>query len=367
MLIDKKVIILYRVTQGWRIPIFNSLGKHFKDFIVFYGPDFRGTKVVSSNTDIKFKRKKLISFKIRFKGSYSEGQTILSPFLFFLLLKERPDVVITEGKSNIFNAFQGFLYAKLFRKKFIWWSLGALRFQIKNFKNSCINKIVKFIVSNSNSIITYSSQGKNYYHQLLKVDPDKIFPAINVVDTDHWIQKYRPKKHHNERIVLLFVGHIVKEKNIELLINSFIKVNSNNEFVLNIVGDGKDKIFFENQTKSIPNLNFIGRVYEGIERYFNEADIFILPGLGGLAISHAMCFGLPIICSDGDGSERDLVKNDFNGYYIEDINEWQLVEKIEALKNIELRNKFSENSRKLILEKYNKKNYIQKILDAINY
>jgi glycosyltransferase involved in cell wall biosynthesis len=33
----------------------------------------------------------------------------------------------------------------------------------------------------------------------------------------------------------------------------------------------------------------------------------VLPALGGLAINEAMAYGLPVICSEGDGTERDLL------------------------------------------------------------
>ena len=43
----------------------------------------------------------------------------------------------------------------------------------------------------------------------------------------------------------------------------------------------------------------------------------MLPGLGGMVISQAMCFGLPVICTHADGSEKDLVQDGRNGFFLE--------------------------------------------------
>ena len=39
-----------------------------------------------------------------------------------------------------------------------------------------------------------------------------------------------------------------------------------------------------------------------------EADLFVLPGTGGLAVQEAMSYGLPVIMGQGDGTNDDLVR-----------------------------------------------------------
>ena len=38
------------------------------------------------------------------------------------------------------------------------------------------------------------------------------------------------------------------------------------------------------------------------------ADLFVLPGTGGLAVQQAMAYGLPVIVAQGDGTQDDLVR-----------------------------------------------------------
>ena len=45
------------------------------------------------------------------------------------------------------------------------------------------------------------------------------------------------------------------------------------------------------------------------------SNIFVLPGTGGLAINEAMAYGLPVICSEADGTEKDLVIKVERGQY----------------------------------------------------
>ena len=44
--------------------------------------------------------------------------------------------------------------------------------------------------------------------------------------------------------------------------------------------------------------------------YFSAADLFVLPGTGGLAVQEAMSYGLPVIMGQGDGTNDQLVRPD---------------------------------------------------------
>ena len=73
------------------------------------------------------------------------------------------------------------------------------------------------------------------------------------------------------------------------------------------------------------NIFFVGKIIDGISKYFLQSDVFVLPGLGGLAISDAMIHGLPVIAGKADGTEIDLVTNE-TGFLHEELNVDILVE-----------------------------------------
>jgi glycosyltransferase involved in cell wall biosynthesis len=58
-----------------------------------------------------------------------------------------------------------------------------------------------------------------------------------------------------------------------------------------------------------PQTEFLGAKY-GLEldQLFGQADLFVLPGTGGLAVQQAMGYALPVIVAQGDGTQQDLVR-----------------------------------------------------------
>lgn len=120
---------------------------------------------------------------------------------------------------------------------------------------------------------------------------------------------------------LLHVGRLVGEKRVDLLLNAMPRVAAalpGTELV--IVGDGPQRASFEALAEKLgirECVQFTGPVYDPAElaRQFLSASLFVLPGLGGLSINEAMFYRLAIICAAGDGTERFLVRDGYNGAY----------------------------------------------------
>ena len=108
-----RVAVIYRAVQGWRVPVFERLSTE-NNIKLFYGCDFKGTKVISAKPPYKFDSKKLFSIPIAIKRPSGNMLIPFSPFLFFELLKFRPDVVLCEGASNFLNNISVFIYCKFF-------------------------------------------------------------------------------------------------------------------------------------------------------------------------------------------------------------------------------------------------------------
>jgi len=65
-----------------------------------------------------------------------------------------------------------------------------------------------------------------------------------------------------------------------------------------------------------PRVEFTGEMHgEALESVFRSADLFVLPGTGGLAVQQAMSHGLPVIVAQGDGTQADLVRPE-NGWLV---------------------------------------------------
>jgi glycosyltransferase involved in cell wall biosynthesis len=373
-----KIFVLYRVIQHWRVPIFEKIAKVDNvDFKLLHGPDFNGTKVVNSTDAINFKSKKLISYKLQKQSANGLIAMPFSPFLFFYLCFQRPDVVITEGASNFLNAIQGFAYCKLFGKKYIWWSLGKLQKRDYDVNRKRIDRIVRYMEKQSDAIISYSTIGKQYFLSI-GIPEERIFVAVNVVDTASKLAALKTidtnaiynEFHKKHSFNVLFVGALNKEKNIEMLIKAFVKLEAKHADVfLNVVGGGNhlEALKTLSNELGVKNINFTGNMIKGVENYFIGSDVFVLPGLGGLAVSEAMTYGLPVIASIGDGCEADLI-DETNGLLDVDLNEDNLFNYLEKLYNDrELLQSLKQNAKRKIEEKYNVENYVKQISNAINY
>ncbi|EJG1422916.1 hypothetical protein CS267_RS24420, partial [Vibrio parahaemolyticus] len=125
-----KVAFFQPYLANWRIEFLEYFTEKFKSGeVVVYDGGFGGkndTKSVSGNS-AKFKFKKLVSLSPVFKFKGQDYPFYFSPFLFFNLLKDKPDVIITEGEINFINNISIFIYCKFFNKKYVWWSLGKVR------------------------------------------------------------------------------------------------------------------------------------------------------------------------------------------------------------------------------------------------
>ena len=314
-----KVAVSYRVMQAWRVPVFERIGRLavVEDFCVFHGSDFPGTKVVSYKGSKDFKSKGMPTLRIKLN---SRGRTIcqgICPTFFYELIRFKPDVVLCEGASNLSSASTAFIYKVLFRKKVVWWSLGELKNRKKTLYRKILEAPIQFLERHSDAIISYSSYGAEYFKRI-GVEPKKIYTAVNVIDTDkkrehlanlNAAEIYR-KAHENSAFNIIFVGAITKEKRLDILLEAFANFEKKApDAKLTIVGDGEHMAACLKLARKLElkNVEFTGRIVDKVSQYFLGADLFALPGLGGLAVSEALVHGLPVIASIADGCEKDLL------------------------------------------------------------
>ena len=93
-----------------------------------------------------------------------------------------------------------------------------------------------------------------------------------------------------------------------------------------------------------------------------------MAGYGGLSVNEAMGFGRPIVCSVGDGTEKLLVRPNYNGLFFKAGDEQDLYNQLDYLfSNPDKISIFGENSEKIIREEINLKSVSEKYVSAFNY
>lgn len=226
--------------------------------------------------------------------------------------------------------------------------------------------------------VNYIEEAYNIFESY-GVPRKKIFITRNSPDTDYYfdikkkiIDSQSSLPRNNFRIIHL--SRLVEWKRVDMLITAV--ANLKGEFPkidLLIVGDGPEKENLLRQAEDLQvsdSVNFMGPVYE-IEllgKYVMSSSIYVLAGMGGLSINDAMIFGLPVICSVCDGTEKYLVKEGFNGFFFEEGNQKSLESKIRQLfNNPQLRKEMGKKSVQIIEQEVNIHTVLEKYMEAFRY
>ncbi|MFA6098188.1 MAG: glycosyltransferase family 4 protein [Patescibacteria group bacterium] len=233
-------------------------------------------------------------------------------------------------------------------------------------KSLVFKKICVVIFKRINRIIVVSESLKHAVEGL-GADPGKVLIIPNGIPDAEVFLSLPVKKQCDYR--LLWVGRLIPEKNVEMLLNCFIKIKKSfPKSSLVLIGDGTERSRlqkFAGQHGIAGSVVFSGfRKRDELPEYYKDADIFVLPskneGFGVVALE-AMASAKPIIASDVGGL-REIIKNGHDGLLVSPSDSDGFVEKISQLFNNEdYRRRLSENARKSAVERYSWDNITRKL------
>ena len=210
------------------------------------------------------------------------------------------------------------------------------------------------------------------------VPKERIFVTYNSPDTDRLLavrasllDEPRGEQHGVPR--LIHVGRLIEWKRVDLLIDAVARLKGDQRSLcLSIVGDGPERGSLERQVHDVglqDDVTFHGAVYDPHElgRLMMGSTLYVLAGVGGLSINEAMCFGLPVICSVCDGTEKHLVREGFNGLLFREGDAEDLAEKIsQLLGDRELATAMGRHSLEIIQNDVNIHTVVSRYVDAFN-
>jgi glycosyltransferase involved in cell wall biosynthesis len=166
------------------------------------------------------------------------------------------------------------------------------------------------------AVIAYSRRGAEEY-RALGLPSQRVFVAPNSVTPRPASPPPERPPQFNGPPRLLFVGRLQARKRLDSLLRACAALPVQLQPELWIAGDGPARRDFQAVAAQVyPRAEFLGdRRGSELEAYYARADLFILPGTGGLAVQEAMAHGLPVIVARGDGTQDDLVRPE-NGWQI---------------------------------------------------
>ena len=216
-------------------------------------------------------------------------------------------------------------------------------------------------------MIAYSHKGAREYCTL-GFDPSQVFVAPNAVTfcpTSHPPVRSRT---FTGQLVVLFVGRIQARKRIDNLLRACASLPEEIQPRLIITGDGPACGFYQALALQIyPQAEFVG-VKSGAElnTYFDMADLFVLPGTGGLAVQQAMSHSLPVIIGQGDGTQ-DMLVSPQDGWLVPPHDLDALAQALkEALSDPEKLRIMGAESYRIVVEEVNLEKMIAAFLQAVS-
>ena len=270
-----------------------------------------------------------------------------------------PDALIMEANPRYLSSSAAVEWMHKRDRPVIGWGLGAP--PVSGFRErGRVNFLQQF-----DAMIAYSQRGADEYASL-GFPLDYLFVAHNSVSpSPTWAIPVRPDT-LDERPCIVFVGRLQARKNVDLLLGACAEIGSQPRLI--IVGDGPEREALESLASEIyPRAEFVGAKHGAeLKPYFTEADLFVLPGTGGLAVQEAMSYGLPVIVAEGDGTQDDLVRKG-NGWQVTPDDFDALVSTMkDALSDVARLRRMGEESYLIVKEEINIEKMVETFVRALN-
>ncbi|MFP3852768.1 MAG: glycosyltransferase family 4 protein [Anaerolineales bacterium] len=306
---DGKVVLQQRVLPSYRIPFFDRLASVCAGGLeVYAGMPRPGESILTGREPERARWVKADNRHWFAGGLYMLRQ----PGLITWLDDSTPEALVLEANLRYLDNWRAIHWAKAESVPVIGWGLGAPA--VSDGWNPAAWLWSRFLTS-FDALITYSSKGASEYHQA-GLEANRIHVALNAaVGEPTEVPDRQPPVGRPLRV--LFVGRLQARKNVDHLLRACARLGP--EVVsLRIVGEGPEEPTLGKMAGEIfPAAEFKGAQQgEALRSSFEWADIFVLPGTGGLAVQQAMAHGLPVVVARGDGTQEDLVRPE-NGWLLE--------------------------------------------------
>lgn len=354
----RKLGVQQRVLPSYRVPFFDLLAQSCERMSLFAGQARPVEVIAGGKPQVAkyFEAKNIHLFSGSFYFCYQQNFTNW-------LEDWNPDALIVEANPRYLSTPAAVKWMRKRGRKVIGWGLGAPK----------QSALWKRFVHQFDAMISYSQRGADEY-AALGFPREKIFVAHNSVSpapTSPMPQQPSTLRQAQDRLfdlrpTLLFVGRLQARKRVDSLLRACAEMESTPRLL--VVGDGPERAALELLAKEIyPSAEFIGAKHGAeLKPYFEQSDLFVLPGTGGLAVQEAMSYGLPVIVAKGDGTQDDLVREG-NGWQIQPEDYGALVSAMKkALSDRARLREMGKESFRIVSEEINIQKMVEAFVDALN-
>ncbi len=260
---------------------------------------------------------------------YADNRRSITEAIFFSIkllrpiMKENFDIVDCQG-FPFFSCFTAKIHATTGKSTLVitlhevwndyWYEyLGRL---------GIFGKIVERAMLNlTENFITVSKKTKTDLKTIKKSENSIIIP--NGIDFNH-IKQTKPSP---EKSNVIFAGRLIKEKNVDVLIESMAHVMDKIPAATCLIfGDGPERTNLKNLVTNLQlgdNIIFKGFVedYDDLIGYMKSSKVFVLPSIRegfGMVVIEANACGIPVVVVNHKmNAATSLVKESYNGFKVE--------------------------------------------------
>lgn len=192
-------------------------------------------------------------------------------------------------------------------------------------KKNKYKSVQNYFITNSNHTQKYfkATVPRNYQDNVVMIQYGFDFNRFN---------KIVPSR-SSEKLILTMIGSFMHKKNQKFLVEvANILKQTNINFEMYFLGDGEYRESTEKLSIAygLENHIFFEGIVHNIEDYLAKTNIYVHSAYYepfGLVFLEAMASGIPVVCLDGKGN-RDIIKDDYNGYMLMEENPKLFADKI---------------------------------------
>jgi glycosyltransferase involved in cell wall biosynthesis len=305
-----RLALQQRLLPAYRAPFFDSLAVVCEGGLSVFAGQAESEEAVTTISALHVARL-VIGRNYYFLPVSSPICLIWQSHLLRWLKEWDPAALIVEANPRYLSTHGAVSWMHARRRPVIGWGLGAPRSAVGFQRLLWQNFLKRF-----DALIAYSRRGAEEY-RALGFPSERIFVASNAVAPRPKTPPLQRSAQFDERPNVLFVGRLQLRKRIDALLFACAALPQELQPRLWIIGDGPARQEFQTIAQEVyPRADFLGAKHGAeLQSYFAAADLFVLPGTGGLAIQEAMAFALPVIVAEGDGTQNDLVRPE-NGWLV---------------------------------------------------
>lgn len=236
-------------------------------------------------------------------------------------------------------------------------------------------------ITMSDKVITLSRNVSNSLARYYDLEPNTFIVNKPGVDLNRFRASDNGPEDREEfnipkdSVVILYVGRLSREKNVEKLTRTFARLRRRDIHLL-IVGDGPCRVKLEQLREELGMMREITLLgmRTDVERFYSMADIFVLPSKYegfGQVILEAMAAGLPCIAFKKampayEVASEEIIADGLTGFCVDPYNDDEFRERLLYLiEHADIRRAMGKAAREVCEKDFTWEGHVRRLLDLL--